>query len=296
MIQKKISYILLILGLFVSVVTKGQQSYLFTRNWSASFFVGTSNFHGDVADYSKGFVNNTPFSKYFYMDRRFGLGVNIDKMFNPYLGVKGMFMYSAIKGSSDKYKLYFNGDLYEYSFALKFDISNTFFGVDKYRKYDAYAFVGIGFSELRSELYDINGNQIGRIGYLITKPGRGPQRTTEIVVPIGLGGTYHQSKDLSFFFEITRHIINSSKVDAYPLEGGAKYESVGMINIGLTYHFRLPNHWSIGGNPRYNGRSNDPSIRKFNKKKHVVMKTKSNKRARKMRRKYGRKRFKRHRW
>lgn len=284
--------ILLLLLSFAGTV-KAQKHYRFSNNWSASFFVGTTNFHGDLSDNANSFKNNNPFSKYFYQDRRFGLGVYVDKMFNPYFGARAILMYATMKSTKESEKLYFTGNFFEYSISAVFNLSNAIMGIDNYRPYQVYGFIGIGFTETRSELYNLkNDSLVDRVGYHIENEGRGPKRLTELVMPVGLGINYSLNKQFSVFGEFTSHVVFSNKIDVYPVEGTA-YESVGMINVGITYSFRLPSHWGGRGSQKYNGKSSDPAIRKFNKNKRVVMKTSANKRAMKYRYKKRKKKFQR---
>jgi hypothetical protein len=201
-----------------------------------------------------------------------------------------------MKSTKESSKIYFEGDLFEYSVAGLIDISNIIYGLDRYRKWNFYVFLGVGFTETRSILYDLNtGDRIGSTGFRLSKTGNSYRRMTELTFPIGAGVKYCVGRKMNVFFEITRHIVHTSKLDAYPVEG-TNFESLGLMNIGFTYDFRLPNHWTPARNPRYNGKSPDASIRAFNKRKHVVMKTKSYKKAKRKRKKYGRKRRRRHRW
>ena len=117
-------------------------------------FIGSTTFHGDVSDKTNSFMNNTPFSKYFYQDRKFGGGVYVDKMFTPYWGVRGTLLYAKMKSTKESSKIYFEGDLFEYSISGLIDFSNIFLGVDKYRVWNFYGFIGVGFTETRSILYD----------------------------------------------------------------------------------------------------------------------------------------------
>lgn len=267
--------------------TSAQSHYRFTRHWNVSAYLGTSNFHGDVSDNSNSFRNSNPFSKYFYQDRRFGGGIYIDKMFNPYIGARAAFMYANMKSTKESKKIYFTGDIYDYSLSMVFDVSNIFMGVDKYRNYQFYGFIGVGLSETRSELYGLlNDSLIHRIGFYIANEGSSPERLTELTIPVGIGFRYKFAKDFSVFGEVTRHVVISNKIDAYPVDG-TMYESLGLINVGVTYFFRLPNHWTASRSTKYNGKSSDPSIRKFNKQKRVVMNTKQNKTSRKKRKNYG---------
>ena len=280
-------YLLLVFTVF-TVSVNAQRHYKFSSNWNTSFFVGTTNFHGDVSDSGNSFKDNNPFSKYFYQDRRFGLGIYVDKMFNPYIGMRGLLMYATMKSTKESEKLYFEGNFYEYSLSGLLDLTNIFLGHDKYRAYQVYGFLGIGMTETKSELFNLtNDSLLNQIGYKVEKEGRNPKRLTEVVMPVGIGARYKINKQLSVFGEFTSHIVFSNKIDAYAVDGTIQ-ERVGLINVGLTYFFSLPSHWSIGnGNIRYNGKSSDSSIRKYNKNNHVVMKTKAYKSALKKRKKYG---------
>jgi len=296
--MKKIILSIILPLLFIFIYTSGnaQKHYSFSNNWNTSFFVGTTNFHGDVSDNANSFKNNNPFSKYFYQDRRFGLGIYVDKMFNPYVGMRATVLWATMKSTKESEKIYFTGNFFEYSLSIVVDFTNIFMGIDKYREYQVYGFLGFGLTETRSELYHLGTDSLlYKVGYHVEKDGRGPSRLTEAVVPLGLGARYKISKEFSVFGEFTSNVVFSNKIDAYPVEGTI-YESVGMINVGVTYFFKLPSHWGGNGSQRYNGKSSDPSIRKFNKKKRVIMKTSANKRAVKKRHKYGRKRFRKSRW
>ncbi len=294
--RKILFYIFILFITFIATTVNAQKQYKFANHWNTSFFVGATRFNGDVSDNANSFKDNNPFSKYFYQDRRMGMGIYLDKMFNPYFGIKGLFMYSTMKSTKESEKIYFKGNLFEYSISAVFDLTNAFLGIDKYRKYNVYAFLGVGLSEIRSELYDLNTDSvIAKVGYTVKKEGRGPNRLTEFTMPFGLGVRYNINKSFSVFGEFTSHVIFSNKVDAYPVDGTTS-ESLNMINIGVTYFFKLPGHWSISNRyVRHNGKSSDPSIRAFNKRKRVVMQTKANKKAMKQRKKYGRKRSKRYR-
>jgi hypothetical protein len=273
------------------------QHYIsFGDGWSISGFVGSSNFHGDLTDKTNSFLNNTPFSKYFYQDRKMGGGIYVTKMFGQVMGVRGILMYSDMKSTKESDKIYFTGNIFEYSLAAYSNLTNLFLGYSRRRSWDVYAFMGLGYTETRSTAFNMTtGAVVGSTGYKKSKSGNSFLRMTEIVVPVGLGATYKFSKKASVFVEFTRHFVYTNKLDAYPVEG-TKIESLGMMNIGLSYNFGLPTHWGTHRNPRYNGKSPDPAIRAFNKRKRVVMKTKANKKALKRRKRYGRKRFRRHRW
>lgn len=284
------------MAMILPISTYSQHYIGFNNGWSISGFVGSSNFHGDISDKTNSFMNNTPFSKYFYQDRKLGGGIYVDKMFGQVMGVRGTLLYSQMKSTKESDKIYFQGDMFEYSIAAYSNLTNLFLGYSRRRSWDIYAFAGIGFSETRSKAYDMNtGAVVGSTGYKKSKYGNGYQRMTEVVFPVGLGITYAFTKRSDVFLEFTRHFVYTNKLDAFPVDG-TNVESLGLVNLGLTYDFELPSHWRTQRTPSYTGKSPDRAIRAFNKKKHVVMKTKANKKALKRRKRYGRKRFRRHRW
>jgi len=290
----KISFVLLTMLAINNV--NGQSTYQFGDKWTINGYVGTTKFYGDVSDKTNSIFSNSPFSKFFYQDRRFGAGIYLDKKINSYVGVRGTLLYAVLKSTKESEKIYFEGDTYEYSLSAVFDLTNIFLGIDKYRNWNVYAFIGIGFTETLSDLYDLNtGVHLLPSGDIDSAFTGNNTRMTETTMPIGIGINYEIERNTKVFFEFTRHIVHTNKLDAYPVEG-TNFESFGLINIGMSYDFSLPSHWGFGGNPRYNGKSSDPSIKAFNKKKRVVMKTKANKKARKLRKKYGRSRKMKHRW
>lgn len=296
MLSKKFIYIILFLAVIMSSKTHAQKYISFDDGWTVNGFVSTSNFHGDLTDKTNSFVNNTPFSKYFYQDRKIGGGIYVDKMFGQIIGVRGILLFSNMKSTKESDKIYFQGNLFEYSIAAYSNLSNLILGYSRRRPWDVYAFIGIGFSETRSQAFNMTTNvQVGSTGYKLSKTGNGYVRMTETVVPVGLGATYKFTKNTNVFIEFTRHFVHTDRLDAFPVDG-TNVESLGLVNLGLTYHFTLPSHWGTQRAPRYDGKSPDPAIRAFNKKKRVVMKTKANKKAIKKRKRYGRKRFRRHRW
>jgi hypothetical protein len=297
MLRLKTLYFSLFSLLFlISIRVEAQQSYSFTQQWSIHGYLGATNFHGDMTDKTNSFLNNTPFSKYFYQDRRIGFGIYVDKMFTPYYGIRGNLLYTNMKSTKESDKIYFAGTSFIYTLSGLLDVGNLILGVDKYRVWNGYFFLGIGYSETQANAYDfLTGKQIGSTGYVISPRGGSFRRMTEVCVPLGIGVKYKIEKSTEVFAEITRQIVLTNKLDAYPVEG-TKIESLGMINLGISYDFNLPSNWTAGGTPRYNGKSPDPSIRAFNKKKKVVMRTNAYKKATKKRYKYGRKKFRKHRW
>ncbi len=187
---RKILFIVLVL--FIANTAVAQRSYPFGQEWSINGYIGTTQFYGDCSDNTNSIFSNSPFSKYFYQDRGIGLGLYVDKKITPYIGIRGTLLYAVIKSTKESEKIYFEGDTYEYSISALFNLTNIFLGIDKYRHWNIYGFIGIGFTETLSDLYDLNtGAHLlpsGDVDSLFV--GSSKKRMTETTMPIGLGVNY----------------------------------------------------------------------------------------------------------
>lgn len=284
--NKYFLYVIVSLLLSISGL-KAQRTYFLSEEWSVGLNAGATTFYGDLTDKANRFFSSTPFSKYFYQDRQWMASLTLEKKINIYFGVRGNLNYGNIKSTQESVKAYFKAHLFEYSLSGTIDFTNIFMGYDRFRTWGIYGTAGIGFTESRTWKYSMtSGELIGTNGFGIPKREGGRYvPMTETVIPIGLGFNYKPFDDFSFQVELSYRPIHTDKLDA-TLSDKSSLEAYGMINVGATYHFALPNHWRLGSrNPRYNGRSTDPAIKAFNKRKHVIMKTKGYKRGLKLKRK-----------
>ncbi len=290
--QMKRFLILTFLSVMIFLTSNSQRTFFLSEEWLTSINIGATTFYGDFTDKSNRFFSNTPFSKFFYQDRQAMLSYTLEKKINIYFGVKGFISYGNIKSTKESEKAYFNAHLFEYSLNGTVDFTNLFIGYDRYRDWSIYGYVGIGFTESRTWKYSMNtGKIIGTNGFGVPKKEGGKYvPMTETVVPLGLGFRYNISKQFALNAEVSLHPIRTDKLDA-TISNAAKMEGYGLISVGVDYNFTLPDHWQIiNRNPRYNGKSTDPAIKEFNKRKHVVMKTKAYNKASKHRHKTKRRR------
>lgn len=282
-----LAVVILVLSLFISSESNAQR-YSFDKAWTVGAGIGATKYYGDLTDNTNSIFSNTPFSKFFYQDRKFGGLFFIEKAFSPYLGVRAMLFGGKLKSTQESTKQYFEGNYFDYSLSLTLDFSNMIFGRDNSRFTRVYGFVGIGMSESRSLKYDMNtGNIIATNGYDEPKHEGGARRPmTEVVYPLGLGVAIFASEDFNLFFEGHLHVVASNRLDATPIDG-TKYSTVGFISVGAVYNFSISSFGRRGrGYHTFEGRSNDPALREFNKRKRVVMRTKYNKRSFKKRRRF----------
>ena len=272
---------------FLPESAKTQRTYFFTEEWNVGLGVGANTFYGDLTDKFNRFLSNTPFSKYFYQDRQAMAVFVLEKKINMYFGVRGYLSYGNIKSTKESDKQYFKAHLFEYSLSGTIDFTNLFGGYNRYRQWSIYGAIGIGFTESRTWKYDmISGKLIGTNGFGRPKHEGGKYvPMTETVLPMAVGFRYKFIPQFSMNIELALHPIRTDKLDA-TIADDSWWEGYGIIWLGFNYHFDLPDHWQIGNrNPRYNGRSNDPAIKAFNKRKAVVMKTKGYKKGLKRRKK-----------
>jgi len=276
-----ILFIFIFGSVFFSTSIKGQRTFYFTEEWSLTGQISASNFYGDLTDKSNRFFSNTPFSKFFYQDRQVVYGIALEKKINIYFGVRGHLSYGKVKSTKESVKQYFKANVFEYSLLGTADFTNIFMGYDRYRAWSIYGFLGFGFTESRTWKRDmLTEAVVGTNGFGVPKRDGGRYvPMTETVMPFGLGFNYRFVKEFSANIEMSLRPIRTDKLDA-TISDDTWWEGYGFISVGATYHFTLPDHWQIGNrNPRYNGRSSDPAIKAFNKNRHVIMKTKSYKRA-----------------
>lgn len=240
--NKLIMYKKLILGVFISMlfITKAAygQWFLGNFNWAASISYNSTLFHGDLTDRTNSFVYSTPFSKYFYQDRKSGIGFNLEKSIGPYFGVRGNILYTKLISHKNSLNQHFESNLFEYSTVLTLNFTNIFWGVDRYRHVVFYGFIGLGLTESRSWKYDDQTDLlIGTNGFGSPKePGGGYVPMTETVMPTGLGLKAVVNPNFGFYVEASLHPINTDKLDA-TISNIAFWEGYGAITLGMDFYF-----------------------------------------------------------
>jgi hypothetical protein len=273
-------------GLNKAVVA--QRHYFFTEQWSVGLSAGFTTFNGDLTDKTNRFFSNTPFSKYFYQDRQPRAIFILEKKVNIYFGFRGHLSYGKVYSTKESVKQYFTANLFEYSLTGTLDFTNLFLGADRYRLWGIYGYAGIGFTESRTWKYDmVTGDLIGTNGFGSPKTDGGKYiPMTESVFPLGLGFNYQFNKAFSARAEFSFHSIRTDKLDA-TISDDSKLEGIGIISIGVNYHMQLPDHWQISNRaPRYNGKSTDPAIKSYNKRKRVIMDSKGYRKGMKNKKKF----------
>ena len=231
----KIYYIFFILIFFLNISASAQSQVYsedkvgFFSNWMINLNLGSNLFYGDIQQY-----RFAPYKE----DWRMAGGLILRKQISPVFGIGGQLLNGKLHGTKKIFRdgapanLKFKADIFEYNLHTTVNFSNLLWGYNTYRKLSFYGLIGIGFANWRSELLDYNTDKIlGRSGI----PGGGFQnRTTELVLPIGLGLNYNLSNNWGINLESTLRGVNSDMLDAK--KGGFKYDIYNYTSLGITYN------------------------------------------------------------
>jgi opacity protein-like surface antigen len=232
----KIYYISFILIFFLNISASAQsQAYSedkvgFFSNWMINLNLGSNLFYGDIQQYKF-----APYKE----DWRMAGGLILRKQISPVFGIGGQLLNGKLHGTKKKFSdgapanLKFNADILEYNLHTTLNFSNLIWGYNNYRRLSIYGLIGIGFANWNSELLDYNTDKIlGKSGI----PGGGFQnRTTELVLPMGLGLNFNLSNNWGINLESTLRGVNSDMLDAQ--KGGFKYDIYNYTSFGISYSF-----------------------------------------------------------
>jgi len=213
-------------------VKKGTK--LFT-NWSVNINGGINLFFGDLQQHKY-----LPEMK----DVKMAYGIILRKQLSPVFGFNGQLLNGKLHGHKKTAKKYFDADIFEYGMNITVNFSNLFWPHNPYKKLSVYGIAGIGLTKFKTILRDITTDEI------ISKNGQGSfkDRTTETVIPLGLGFEYKLGNALSLNLESTFRTINTDLLDLVP--GGYKYDRYNYTALGITLHFDQLKYVSFfPGNP-----------------------------------------------
>ncbi|MGM0648542.1 MAG: hypothetical protein ACQESZ_09165 [Bacteroidota bacterium] len=257
----------------------------FASGWTVNANLGMTSFYGDLTDQQNRVFTNTPFSKFFYEDRALAYALLIKKDLSADWTFRASLMHGKVKSHSATFQRYFENRLTEYYLGLEYNFSNLIWGYENSREWRLYGFVGIGLTDFRTKVYDLQTDQeLRSVGYYGTRWfDDQPPMKTETTIPFGLGFDYQLNSDWTLTFETGIHGINTDLLDGFEHDHSG-VEGFGYTSMGLSYNFNMLFGSGKGGIGSYRGQSTDPAIKQYNKKRRVVMKTK-------MQRKAARKRF-----
>jgi hypothetical protein len=167
----------------------------------------------------------------------FAGGLRIGKHISPVFGIYGQIMKGPLRGKSgvDTKHLKFKTTLLDYYLGTTVSFSNLIFGY-KPRLVNVYGTVGIGLSTFTPQAYKMDGTpQIPDSSDTSIKSWG---RTTEAMVPTGIGIDFRINNRWDANFETTIRWFDSDKLDGY--RSGSKNDAYYFTSVGLGYSFWKP--------------------------------------------------------
>lgn len=270
---------LLVIALFsfAYLSAHSQETYLFHKNWYLSGQIGTATFYGDMSDKKNRLISNTPFSKFYYEDRGFIVSLKYGKEINAYVSTGLTFNGGKLAATSDLLGLYMTSSIYEYGIHSQVNLMNLILGPSSYRPLDIYGTLGFSGLSYRTYTRDLLTDTLVGINDP-ENPGTFSGTylsSSAFLMNYGFGIRYRVADMLSVSFETTSHAVFNDKLDAH-ISDKRSFEGYGLMTLGLTYHFDMSPHAFRSRYPKYTGKSKEPSIKAYNKKKAVVMNTTKN--------------------
>ncbi|MBN1339976.1 MAG: SPOR domain-containing protein [Bacteroidales bacterium] len=208
-------------------VTAQNSRELFSGPWSVNVNVGPNLFYGDIEVYNFFPVmhNNSEW--------RAAFGAMIQKKISRVVTARGQFLYGELSGTKRKYSKWFEADILETSLSATLDLSSFIWGV-RDRKLSVYAMGGIGLTQWRTELKDLNTNEVIRTNGYAGGSGIGG-RTVEAVLPFGMGLDYKINDNWHINLEGSLRPVNSDLLDANV--GDFPFDFYSYNFVGVTYVF-----------------------------------------------------------
>ncbi len=201
----------------------------FFDNWRININAGSNLFYGDIQQYQY-----APYKD----DWRMAYGLVLRKQISPVFGLGFQILNGTLHGTRKNYAggdKVFDSKIFEYNLNATIDFNSLFAGYNPDRRFSIYGLAGLGFSNWKTTLKN-NGKVIRTTGYTGKGPGK---RTTELVLPLGLGIKYDVSDNIGLNLESSLRGVNSDILDAW--ESHFKYDFYNYTSLGLFYNFNSIN-------------------------------------------------------
>ncbi|HRZ42527.1 MAG TPA: hypothetical protein P5228_07480 [Bacteroidales bacterium] len=240
-------------------------NYRSFEHWYLGLSLGTTKFYGDVSTRRNSFSNSNPFSGDFYSDRNFMYGLSLTKKFSGVFWTKMNLLTGTLSSSDENQDYYFKSDIVEVSASGILNLTDVFLGNDPQRPLNVYAYAGLGILSYRAWIRQQDTDS------LIDTEGTGHRKALNMIIPLGIGAEYRVTGTFTVTGEFSLRNLRADNLDAHASVNTSQ-EGYGYINLGLHYQFDMP-EGLFRSNHRYNGKSTDPAIRAYNKRKANIMKT-----------------------
>ena len=225
---KRITFIVLFFTLVINN-TKGQDRSGFGSNWMFSANIGLDAFYGDITENQNKITHNTPFSGFYWDNRHPAVQLTLTKVLSPLFNVQLQYAMGNLSDQKRTMNAAFTGKFKELNLNGNVNFSDLFFAGNPNRKFLIYGIVGIGVTSYSAAMEYSTSDTLNAL----TSKG------FTCAIPIGLGFKYVLSKKFNLNFEMTRHMLFTDMLDAWP-ETGRSPEGYGYFSLGASYKFDMP--------------------------------------------------------
>lgn len=206
----------------------------YLNGFSVSANGGSMLAFGDIKQYSFLPASNK--------ENKFGGGFAITKSFKSIYAIRAQFLFGGLGGQEKNATppVYYKTSLVGYSVHGLFNINELIWGQTKPNKLSVYAIVGFGYASYRAFQKNLTTDTyVKSVGYKNYKLDKA-KKTTDVVIPVGLGIKYKINENFDINFETIFHYALSDKLDAQFVKGDNSNDKYLYTNIGITYKFNFP--------------------------------------------------------
>jgi OmpA-OmpF porin, OOP family len=208
------------------------------NTWSATVNGGSMLFYGDLRQFDF-YPASKQNSKDWYTfskeltERQMGFGLAVTKQLTPFLGVQGFLQTGKLSGFKRTADAYFTANILAYGANAYLNISNLFNPNKTNHKFKLYGLIGVGYIDFKTKQQSAT-TDATLFSYGYGEFGQENKKTTELVIPIGLGVKYKINKRFDIGLESTMNNVNTDKLDAHVAKNTAK-DKYGYTCLTLTY-------------------------------------------------------------
>jgi hypothetical protein len=228
---KELKRTILIAILFVLIIntSNGQDRSGFANNWMFSANIGLDAFYGDITENQNKITHNTPFSGFYWENRHPAVQLSLTKIISPLFNVQLQYAMGNLSDQKRTSSSAFTGNFKELNLSGNINISDLLFSGNPNRKLIIYGIAGIGVTNYSAVMtYSVSDTD-----NVLTSKG------FTCAIPLGVGLKYVLSKKFNLNFEMTRHMLFTDVLDAWP-EAGRSPEGYGYFSLGASYKFDMP--------------------------------------------------------
>ena len=202
--------------------------------WSAGLRTGPQLFLGDLG-FTVGDSTGLNLGYSGWIGKQVGKNLEMRIQWNAgNLSGQGRYFDETVQ---DSVQARFHARVFDYDLSLVFGLSDWLRGASPYRKWNAWASVGVGFTNFLTDRYEVESDiPLGGSGH---GSGSGMWgRTLETVIPVGLGLSYALTPSLSLDFGSSVRFYNTDLLDV--TAAGIPLDAAWFTSAGISYRFRFP--------------------------------------------------------